>query len=111
MRIEGDNVSIDVDSDVSEDVIFEAESAANEAVWKNIPVEILYPSMDEVKKFARKLPPEKSTLREGKLAATVSAISCSKGDKKLLNRNFWLFIAPCAKSTSFIAVSSPSVPL
>lgn len=61
MRIEGDNVSIDVDSDVGEDVIFEAESAANEAVWKNIPVEILYPSMDEVKKFARKLPPEKST--------------------------------------------------
>ena len=61
MRIEGDNVSIDIDTKTDEKIIFEAEAAANEAVWKDIPVEILYPTMDEVKKFARKLPPEKST--------------------------------------------------
>ena len=61
MRIEGDNVSIDIDTQTDENVIFEAEAAANEAVWKDIPVEILYPSMDEVKANARKLPPEKST--------------------------------------------------
>ncbi|MBQ6775677.1 MAG: alanyl-tRNA editing protein [Synergistaceae bacterium] len=58
MRIEGDNVSIDIDTPVKENFIFEAEAAANEAVWKDIPVEILYPGMDEVKALARKLPPE-----------------------------------------------------
>ena len=60
MRIEGDNVSIDINEAVNENIIFEAEAAANEAVWKNIPVEVLYPGMEEVKALARKLPPEKS---------------------------------------------------
>ena len=58
MRIEGDNVSIDIDTPVKESEIFEAETAANEAVWKNILVEVLYPEIEEVKNFARKLPPE-----------------------------------------------------
>ena len=62
MRIEGENISIDIDTPVTEKIIFEAEAAANEAVWKDIPVEILYPSMDEVKMFARKLPPENAEL-------------------------------------------------
>jgi len=62
MRIEGDNVSIDIDTPVKEEIIFEAEKAANEAVWKNIPVEVIYPSMDEIKNFARKLPPENAEL-------------------------------------------------
>ncbi len=57
MRIEGDNVSIDLDTPANESIIFEAEAAANEAIWKNIPVEIIYPTMDEVKALARKLPP------------------------------------------------------
>ena len=60
MRIEGDNVSIDIDSPVELSVILEAEAAANEAVWKNLPVEVLYPSMEEIKERARKLPGEKS---------------------------------------------------
>ncbi|MBR0204964.1 MAG: hypothetical protein IJQ56_11435 [Synergistaceae bacterium] len=60
MRIEGDNVSIDLGEDVDEKIIFEAESLANEAVYKNIPVEIIYPDMNEIKAHARKLPPEKS---------------------------------------------------
>ncbi|MBR2209135.1 MAG: hypothetical protein IJ859_10055 [Synergistaceae bacterium] len=62
MRIEGDNVSIDIDTPVKESEIFEAEAAANEAVWRDIPVEVIYPSMDEVKNFARKLPPENAEL-------------------------------------------------
>ena len=62
MRIEGDNVSIDIDTPVKESKIFEAEAAANEAVWRDIPVEVIYPSMDEVKNFARKLPPENAEL-------------------------------------------------
>ena len=57
MRIEGDNVSIDLDTPADENIIFEAESAANEAVWKDIPVDVLYPDMEEVKANARKLPP------------------------------------------------------
>lgn len=62
MRIEGDNVSIDIDTPVEEKIIFEAEAAANETVWRDIPVEVIYPSMDEVKTFARKLPPENAEL-------------------------------------------------
>lgn len=57
MRIEGDNVSIDVDTPVDENIILEAESAANEAIYKDIPVEIIYPDMSEIKSLARKLPP------------------------------------------------------
>lgn len=62
MRVEGGNVSIDIDTPVKEEFIFEAEAAANEAVWRDIPVEILYPDIEEVKKFARKLPPENAEL-------------------------------------------------
>lgn len=62
MRIENDSTSIDIDTPVTEKIIFEAEAAANEAVWRDIPVEIIYPSMDEVKTFARKLPPENAEL-------------------------------------------------
>ena len=62
MRIEGSSVSIDIDTPVKESEIFEAEAAANEAVWRDIPVEVIYPSMDEVKNFARKLPPENAEL-------------------------------------------------
>ena len=62
MRIEGENISIDVDTPVKENIIFEAEAAANETIWRDIPVEVIYPDMDEVKKFARKLPPENAEL-------------------------------------------------
>ena len=58
MRIEGDNVSIDTDVPAALDAILEAEAAANEAVWSDIPVEVIYPDMTEIKQFARKLPPE-----------------------------------------------------
>ena len=58
MRIEGCNVSIDTDIQADMNIILEAEAAANEAVWANIPVEVIYPGMDEVKRLARKLPPE-----------------------------------------------------
>ena len=58
MRIEGDNVSIDTDIPADINMILEAESSANEAVWKNIPVEVIFPAMNEIKELARKLPPE-----------------------------------------------------
>lgn len=58
MRIEGDNVSIDTDIPVDINTILEAEAAANEAVWQNIPVDVIYPDMSEIRTFARKLPPE-----------------------------------------------------
>lgn len=58
MRIEGDNVSIDTDIPADMAKILEAEALANEAIYKNIPVEIIYPDMEEVKANARKLPPE-----------------------------------------------------
>ena len=58
MRIEGDNVSIDTDIPADISAILEAESAANEAVWADIPVEVIFPDMAEIKELARKLPPE-----------------------------------------------------
>ena len=62
MRIECENVSIDLDEGADEKIIFEAEEAANEIVWKNIPVEILYPEIDEIKIHARKQPPKNAIL-------------------------------------------------
>ena len=58
MRIEGDNVSIDTDIPADLSAILEAEAAANEAVWSDIPVEVIYPDMAEIRELARKLPPE-----------------------------------------------------
>ena len=58
MRIEGDNVSIDTDIPADMNAILEAESAANEAVWADIPVEVIFPDMAEIRELARKLPPE-----------------------------------------------------
>ena len=61
MRIEGDDVSMDFDNThVDEETVRQAEAEANEAIWRDIPVEILYPSFDEVKLHARKLPPKTS---------------------------------------------------
>ncbi|MCR5347070.1 MAG: alanyl-tRNA editing protein [Fretibacterium sp.] len=61
MRIEGDDVSMDFDNTpVDEETVRQAEEEANEAVWQNIPVEILYPDFEEVKLHARKLPPKTS---------------------------------------------------
>lgn len=62
MRIEGDNVSIDTDRPIALDSILEAEHAANTAVWEDIPVEVVYPDIEEVKARARKLPPEDAEL-------------------------------------------------
>ena len=62
MRIEGDNVSIDTDKPIDINAILEAERAANEAIWADIPVEVIYPDIEEVKACARKLPPENAEL-------------------------------------------------
>ncbi|MBR1673086.1 MAG: hypothetical protein IJ702_09165 [Fretibacterium sp.] len=59
MRIEGDNVSMDFDGvHVDEETVRQAEAEANEAIWRDIPVEVLYPGFDEVERHARKLPPK-----------------------------------------------------
>ena len=62
MRIEGENVSIDTAKPISLDAILEAEAEANRAVWRDLPVEVIYPDMDEVRERARKLPPEDAEL-------------------------------------------------
>ena len=62
MRIEGDNVSIDTATPIALESILEAEEAANRAVWADIPVEVIYPDIEEVKACARKLPPENAEL-------------------------------------------------
>ena len=60
MRIENDNVSLDTDVQIDLNIILEAEAAANEIVWQNLPVEIIFPSMDEIKLHARKMPSAKA---------------------------------------------------
>ena len=62
MRIEGENVSIDTATPIDLAAILEAEEAANKAVWADIPVEVIYPDIEEVKAHARKLPPEDAEL-------------------------------------------------
>lgn len=62
MRIEGENVSIDTAKPIALDAILEAEAEANRAIWNDLPVEVVYPSMDEVRERARKLPPEDAEL-------------------------------------------------
>lgn len=62
MRIEGENVSIDTDKPIAIDSILGAEAEANRAIWADIPVEVIYPSMDEIRERARKLPPEDAEL-------------------------------------------------
>ncbi len=62
MRIEGDNVSIDTATPIDLSAILEAEHAANLAVWADLPVEVIYPDIEEVKACARKLPPENAEL-------------------------------------------------
>ncbi|MBQ9564745.1 MAG: hypothetical protein IJU98_04080 [Synergistaceae bacterium] len=61
MRIEGENVSMDFDGvHVEEGTVREAEAEANDVIYKNIPVKILYPNFEEVQLHARKLPPKTS---------------------------------------------------
>ncbi len=61
MRIENDNISLDIDDQQVElDIILEAEREANKVVWQNIPVEIIYPDIEEIKLHARKLPGDKA---------------------------------------------------
>lgn len=60
MRIEGDIVSLDIDKTIDADIIREAELEANEIIWRNIPVEVIYANLEELKKFSRKQPPAKA---------------------------------------------------
>ena len=43
-----DETTIDLDVPLSENQVFEIENAANEAVYKNFPIEISYPSEEEL---------------------------------------------------------------
>ena len=63
MRIENGAASLDLDKLVDENIICEAESEANEIIWKNIPVEILNADIDDIKKFSRKQPPSKAGIK------------------------------------------------
>ncbi len=60
MRIENKNVSLDLDLHVDQNIILEAEAEANKIIWQNIPVEIIYPDLDEIKLHARKMPSAKA---------------------------------------------------
>ena len=62
MRIEGDIVSLDIDKSIDINIIYEAELEANEIIWRNIPVEVIYADIKDVKEFSRKQPPAKAGL-------------------------------------------------
>ena len=75
MRIEGDIVSLDLDKNIDGNIIQEAEHEANEIIWRNIPVEVIYAELDELKKFSRKQPPAKAGLNSIRVIK-ISGVDC-----------------------------------
>ncbi|MBQ3377336.1 MAG: hypothetical protein IJG62_03605 [Synergistaceae bacterium] len=63
MRIENGAASLDLDKVVDENIIREAESEANEIIWKNIPVEDFNADIEDMTKFSRKQPPSKAGIK------------------------------------------------
>lgn len=59
LRMTRDEVSIDLDGFVSEQQIAQAEAAANEVVYKNDHIEILYPDIEEIRRCSKRPVPQK----------------------------------------------------
>lgn len=58
MRLERDSLSIDLDGFVKDQKVALAEAAANEIIYQNIPVEVLFPTMEEIRQNSKRPIPE-----------------------------------------------------
>ncbi len=60
LRLERDSLSIDLDGYINDDKIALAESAANEIIYQNIPVEVLFPTLEEIRQNSKRPIPDTS---------------------------------------------------
>ena len=60
LRLERDSLSIDLDGYVNDDKIASAEAAANEIIYQNIPVEVLLPTLEKIRRNSKRPIPETS---------------------------------------------------
>lgn len=60
LQLERDHLSIDLDGYISDKKIALAEAAANEIIYQNIPVEVLFPTLEEIKRHSKRPIPETS---------------------------------------------------
>lgn len=60
LRLERDQLSIDLDGYINDDKIALAEAAANEIIYQNIPVETLFPALEEIRRHSKRPIPETS---------------------------------------------------
>lgn len=58
LRMDRDTLYIDLDGFADEQQVAAAERAANDAIYENIPVEVLYPSPEEIAKNSKRPIPE-----------------------------------------------------
>ncbi len=58
LRMHREGVSIDLDKVVDDAKVFAAEMAANEVIYQNLPVEVLFPAMEEIEKYSKRNIPE-----------------------------------------------------
>lgn len=60
LRMDRDTLYIDLSGYVDEKKAHDAEAAANDAIYQDIPVEVLFPSMEEIKRNSKRPIPETS---------------------------------------------------
>ena len=58
LRLERDSLSIDLDGFIKDEKIALAEAAANEIIYQNIPVDVLFPTMEEIRRNSKRPIPE-----------------------------------------------------
>lgn len=64
LRLGDVELSIDIDHVINRENLERAEQIANEMICRNIPVEVLYPTMEEIERFSkRKIPQTNDAIR------------------------------------------------
>lgn len=58
LRLEQDALSIDLDGYVKEETAALLETAANQVIYENIPVDVLFPSLEEIQRNSRRDVPQ-----------------------------------------------------
>ena len=82
LRMDDKGVYIDLDKFISEENIFIAEKSANDVIFSNIPVETLYPTMEEIEKYSkRNLPKTDDDIRIVKIGELDYTPCCGTHNK------------------------------
>ena len=82
LRMDDKGVYIDLDKFISEENIFIAVKSANDVIFSNIPVETLYPTMEEIEKYSkRNLPKTDDDIRIVKIGELDYTPCCGTHNK------------------------------